>query len=385
MKKKICVITGSRSDYGLLSGIMKKLHSDDDIELKIIAIAAHLSDTQGRTYKEIESDGYKIHKKIECLLSSDSSSSVTKSMGLALIGLADALVDIQPDLVLLLGDRFEIFCAATASLVSKVPICHIHGGEVTLGSIDDSFRHSISKMSSFHFCAAEEYRRRLIQMGESPSNVYTVGALGVENIYEKNLLSRIELEEKLNINFTSKILLVAIHPVMGNAKENESLILELLISLRKCVNTTLIFTAPNADENGYLMRKIILNFVRDNGNSYYFPSLGRELFLSLMSHVDGIIGNSSSAIIEAPSLLKGSINIGDRQTGRLLSQSIISCGPLNDEISKSIELLYTQEFQAKLKYVSNPYFKTDTSKRIFDVLKKIKLSDIAPKQFFNIE
>ena len=383
--KKICVITGSRSDYGLLYGLMRKIEKSERLELKIIAIASHLSAIHGFTFKEIEDDGFIIHKKIECILSSDSDSSVIKSMGVALLGLSDALTEMRPDFVLLLGDRYEIFCAATASLVAKIPIGHIHGGEVTLGSIDDSFRHSISKMSNFHFCAADEYRRRIIQMGELPRNVYTVGALGVENIQTTELLTRNEIKEKLKIDFNSKFLLISIHPVAGSSEKNKIMVLELLKSLDKLIDTTFIITSPNADESGMLMNEIIKKYVNENDNAHYFSSLGRKIFLSLLSQSDGIIGNSSSAIIEAPSLLKGSINIGDRQTGRLFASSIINCEAKSKEISKSIKLLYSQGFQKKLKYVLNPYHKKDTSKSILEVLNNIQLSEIRPKIFFDLE
>ncbi|MGY8817454.1 MAG: UDP-N-acetylglucosamine 2-epimerase, partial [Pseudomonadales bacterium] len=355
MTRKICVITGTRAEYGLLRWVMQGLKDDSDLTLQIVVTGMHLSPEFGLTYREIEQDGFKVDHKVEMLVSSDTSVGIAKSMGLGMIGFADTLNKLKPDLILVLGDRFEIFAAVSAALVACIPIAHLHGGESTQGAFDEAFRHSITKMSHLHFVAAEEYRQRVIQLGEQPDRVFLVGGLGIDNIKRLKLLEREELEESLGIEFGQKNLLVTFHPAtleLSNAKEQMDELLAALIELK---NTKLIFTYPNADTEGRALIDLINQFVKQNSNAHSFSSLGQLRYLSCVSLVDGVIGNSSSSLLEAPSFKKGSINIGDRQKGRIKADSVIDCAPNKNSISEAINQLYSLDFQSTIKDVKNPY------------------------------
>ena len=384
MIRKICVITGSRADYGLLRWVMQHIKDDNSLLLQIVATGTHLSHEFGLTYKAIESDGFFIDKKVEIILSSDTSVGVAKSMGLALIGFADVLEDLKPDIVLVLGDRFEIFSAVSAALVARIPIAHLHGGEITHGSFDDSLRHSISKMAHIHFVAEDSYRKRLIQLGEQSKNIFLVGALGLDNIKHINLLGKKSLEKALNFKLTKRNLLVTYHPSTLNPGKAKKEMNELFKSLDQLKNTNLIFTLPNADNESRNLIKMLEEFVLLHKNAVLFKSMGQLLYLSSVSHVDGVIGNSSSGLVEAPSLKVGTVNIGDRQNGRICPESIINCEAKSASISKAIELLYSKKFKDKLKNVINPLDQGGASEKVVSTLKIINLDSIIKKTFFDL-
>lgn len=384
MTKKLCVITGGRADYDLLKPVMEGIKVDPDLSLQLIVTGTHLSPEFGLTYKSIEEDGFNIDWKLEILLSSDTSYGTAKSLGLGLIGFAEAINKLSPNLIIVLGDRYEIFAAVSAALILKIPVAHIHGGEVTLRSFDDSLRHSISKMSHLHFVSTALYSKRVIQLGENPKNVFCVGSLGVENSKLLKLLSKKEVEKLLNFKFNQKNLLVTFHPSTLNDGSNVSDIKELLFSLSLLKNTNLIFTLPNSDPESRMIIEEINKFCNKNSNSRVYASLGQLLYFSCLKYVDAVIGNSSSAIIEVPSFQKASINIGGRQLGRAQASSIVNCLSKRASITASIDLIYSKEFQSKLKNVKNPYDNGHTSKLILQIIKKQSLTDLINKSFYDI-
>ena len=384
MSRKICIITGSRADYGLLKWVMKGIKNDSELELLTIATGMYLSSDFGDTYKLIEEDGFQINYKVDMLSSFDTPEAITKSMGIGLIGFADALKDLKPDLIVVLGDRFEIFSAVSAALVARIPVAHIHGGETTEGAFDEAIRHSITKMSHIHFVAAEQYQQRVIQLGERPDSVFLVGGLGIDNINRLKLLDKEELENSLKFKLGFKNLLVTFHPVTLENTTAEIQIKELLKSLSNLDDTKLIFTLPNADTDSRIIIKLIKEFTYKNSNAYFFKSLGQLLYLSCIKYVDGIVGNSSSGLLEVPSFKKGTINIGDRQLGRLQADSVINCKPNNDSISSAIEQLYSDHFQATLRKVENPYGNGGASEKVVKVIRKYQLNNIIKKTFYNL-
>lgn len=383
MKRKICVITGTRAEYGLLRWVMEGIQDDSGLTLKIIATGTHLSPEFGLTFREIEQDGFQIDRKVEMLTSSDTPVGIAKSMGLGLIGFADALNELHPDLIVVLGDRFEIFSAVSAALVARIPVAHVHGGETTEGSIDEALRHSITKMSHLHFVAAEEYRQRVIQLGEQPDRVFMVGGLGVDNIKRMKLLDREALEQSLGIQLGEKSLLVTFHPVTletGTAADQMAALLAVLDGLH---DTQLVFTMPNADTDGRVLITMIEQFVAQHANSRAYTSLGQLRYLSCLAHVDGVVGNSSSGLLEAPSFQKGTINIGDRQRGRLQAASVINCEPTRESITTALKHLYSAGFHTGLRNVRNPYGEGDASEKILATLKSAALDGVLKKSFYN--
>jgi GDP/UDP-N,N'-diacetylbacillosamine 2-epimerase (hydrolysing) len=383
MNRKICVITGTRAEYGLLRWVMQGIKDDPTLTLQVIATGMHLSPEFGLTWREIERDGFAIDHKVEMLTSSDTSVGITKSMGLGMIGFADALQALKPDLVLVLGDRFEIFAAASAALVARIPIAHLHGGEATEGLIDEAIRHSITKMSHLHFVAAEEYRRRVIQMGEQPCKVHLVGGLGIDNIKRLALLQRSELEASLDFELGAKSLLVTFHPVTLETATAEDQMAELLAALAQLKGTQLIFTLPNADTDGRALIAMVQQFVATHPNARAFTSLGQLRYLSTVALVDGVVGNSSSGLAEVPSFRKGTINIGDRQRGRLMADSVINCDPERASIGAALHTLYSDQFQASLATVRNPYGDGGASDKIVALVKAAELDGILKKHFFD--
>ena len=382
---KVCVVTGTRAEYGLLYWLMKEIQNDKDLQLQIIATGMHLSPEFGLTYKEIEKE-FKIDKKIEILLSSDTPIGISKSMGLAQISFAEAFDELKPDIVVVLGDRFEILAAASSALISRIPIAHIHGGEVTEGAVDEAFRHSITKMSHLHFISTEEYKKRVIQLGEEPNRVFNVGAMGIENIKRLKLLSKEEFEKSIDFKLNKKNILVTFHPVtLENATAKEQFE-ELLSVIDELKDTNIIFTKANADTDGRIINKMIDEYVNKNKDkSVAFTSLGQLRYLSALQFMDAVVGNSSSGILEAPSFKIGTINIGDRQKGRIKAKSIIDCEPKKEGIKKAFEKLYSKEFQEMLKDVKNPYEGSGyPSKKIVEVLKKSDLKNILKKRFYDI-
>lgn len=349
-KRKICIITGSRAEYGLLRPLIEEIKNDADIQLKLIVTGMHLSPEFGLTYQEIEKDKIIINEKIEILLSSDTPIGISKSMGLAMMGFAEAYERLKPDIIVVLGDRFEIFSAVASALVSRIPVAHISGGEITEGVFDDSFRHSITKMSHLHFTSTEEYRKRVIQLGEEPKRIFKVGEIGLDNIRRLKLLSKIELEKRLDFKFNKHNLLVTFHPVTLEYKTSGTQFKNLLNEIDKLKDTNIIFTKSNADTYGRIINQMIDNYVKENSDkSKAFTSMGQLLYLSTMKYVDGIVGNSSSAIIESPSFKIGAINIGDRQKGRIKAKNVIDCEPTACLIASILATLSRANFLGLLK------------------------------------
>lgn len=383
-KRKVCVVTGTRAEYGLLYWLMNEITADNDLELQIIATGMHLSPEFGLTYKEIEKD-FTITKKIEMLLSSDTSIGISKSMGLAQISFAEAYDELKPDIVVVLGDRYEIFSAVSAAMIARIPIAHLHGGETTEGAFDESIRHSITKMSHLHFTAAEEYRRRVIQLGEHPERVYNVGGMGIENIKRLKLLDQEAFEESIEFKLGMKNMLVTFHPVTLENSTAGHQFQELLNALDTQKDTHIIFTKANSDTDGRVINQMIDDYVAQNKDkSIAFASLGQLRYLSALQFMDAVAGNSSSGLLEAPSFKIGTVNIGDRQLGRLKAQSVIDCKPDQKSIEEAFEQLYSDKFQSSLANVQNLYGEGMASKQILDILKKTDLSNIVKKSFYDL-
>jgi GDP/UDP-N,N'-diacetylbacillosamine 2-epimerase (hydrolysing) len=383
--KKICVVTGSRAEYGLLKPLLIKISKQKNWQLQLVVTGMHLSPEFGLTFNEIEKDGFAITKKLEALLSSDSAEGVVKSIGLGAIGFADALKELQPDLVIILGDRFEMLSIAAAALIFKIPVAHLHGGEITEGAYDDSIRHAITKMSHLHFASTEIYRRRIIQMGEKPDYVFNAGAIGLDNIKLLKLLPKSDLQKKLNISFKKHNYLITFHPATLHETTAALEFEQLIAALRKQDNSLFIFTKSNADNGGRAINKLIDNYVSLHPeNSVAFTSLGQQLYLSVMQHMDAIVGNSSSGIIEAASFKVGVINIGDRQKGRIFPENIINCKPEQREIKKAFESVKAPAFTKSLQKVENPYGAGNTASSIIKVLKEIAWEKLIPKKFYDI-
>ncbi len=384
MNRKICVITGGRADYGLLKWLMFGINDEPNLVLQVIATGSHLSRIHGETYREIENDGLHIDYKIDILSNDDSQVGVTRSIAKAVTGITEKLEILNPDIVLLLGDRYEIFAAATAALISRIPVAHIHGGETTLGAFDESLRHSITKMSHLHFVATKEYGRRVVQLGEIPSRVFQVGGLGVDGIRKLHLLNKQELEVALGIGFNQKNLLITFHPVTLEKDTAEAQMVELLSALSELKDTTMIFTLPNADTGGLKVIRVIKEYVSQNENAHFYPSLGQLLYLSTVAQVDHVIGNSSSGIMEVPTFKKGTLNIGERQTGRIQARSIVNCQPSKESILEGIRKLYSLEFQSELAHTVNPYGDGFASEKILNVLRTLPLEGILKKAFYDL-
>jgi UDP-hydrolysing UDP-N-acetyl-D-glucosamine 2-epimerase len=383
MKRKICIITGSRADYGLLYWLMKEIDADPELELQIVATGMHLSPEHGETVEVIESDGFSVSAKVEMLVSSDTSVGTAKSIGLGVIGFADAFSRLCPDIVVLIGDRFEMFAAAQAAYVSRIPLAHIHGGELTEGAIDEAFRHAMTKMSHYHFVAAEPYRRRVIQLGEHPDRVFTVGAPGLDNITRLTLLTREELESALGWTFGTRNLLVTYHPVTLGDSNPEIAMRALLDALDAFPDVKLIMTAPNADAGGLAMRKLLENYAAARAERVLLAtSLGQVKYLSVMRLVDAVVGNSSSGIIEAPLFRIPTVNIGSRQDGRLRAKSVIDCNEDTDSIVKAIAKALDPEFRQSLSDVVSLYGTGHASKAIKEYLKVVPIHSVV-KRFYD--
>lgn len=385
--KKICIVTGTRADYGLLRGVLHEIRQSNLLLLQLIVTGMHLSPEFGKTVDEIEADGFEIDHRVEMLTSSDSSVGVTKSMGLGMIGFADALARLKPDILLVLGDRFEIFVAAASAVVARIPIAHLHGGEKTEGSFDESFRHCITKMAHLHFVATDEYRDRVIQLGEQPDRVFQVGGLGVDCIHRLNLLSRTELENELNFKFATRNLLVTFHPVTLENNTSSKQMGEILAALADLDDTGIIFTMPNADNQGRVIGQQIEDFCSRHHFAKVFTSLGQTRYLSCLKFVDGVVGNSSSGLTEVPSFKKATINIGDRQRGRLkATPSVLDCEPDRKSIVDAINHIFSARFQAQLGTTKNPYGKRGASEEIVKILEnqQIDQEGFLKKKFYDL-
>lgn len=381
--KRICVITGSRADYGLLRWVIQGLHESDKCELQIVATGMHLSTEFGSTWQTIEDDGYSIDWRVDMLLSADTAIAITKSMGVALVGFADAFSRLKPDAVIVLGDRFEILSAVSAAMIACIPIIHLHGGEITEGAFDDPIRHAITKMSHLHFTASEPYRQRVIQMGEAPDRVWNVGGFGIDNVKRLKRMELGELEASLGFSLGERSLLVTFHPETATGVSPKVQMLELLAALEQ-TEAQLLFTMPNADTDSRILFSMVEDFVREHPmRACAFTSLGQHRYLSAVAHTDGVVGNSSSGLIEVPALGKGTINIGSRQNGRLRASSIIDCDASKASISKALDRLYSSGFQASLKNVDAPYGDGGASERAVSLIESYSLESV-PKKFFDL-
>ena len=384
MQRKICVITSSRADYGLLRLILKGITTDSDLKLQLVTTGMHLSLKYGDTCQEILTDGFEIDMKIDTLVGDNDARGVSESIGLGVSKFAAALEELQPDLVLVLGDRFEIFAAVIAAHVALIPVAHIHGGELTEGAIDDVFRHSITKMSQLHFVSTQEYANRVIQLGEQPGSVFVTGGLGVDAISQLELLSKSELESILNFKFGEKNLLITFHPVTLELASADKQINELLAALDKLPDINYIFTSPNADPGSNYISHAIEKFVATHENSSFYASLGQLNYFSCIQFVDGVVGNSSSGILEIPTFRKGTINIGDRQQGRVQAKSVINCEPDVESILNAIKVLYSAEFMDRLGASISPYGAEGASNIILRIIKNLTFPIEIKKLFHDL-
>ena len=387
MKKKISILTATRAEYGLLKPIIKKFNQVEDFDVRVVVTDAHLSPEFRLTYQEFERDGIAIDEKIEILLSADTPSAISKTMGLAMISFADYFERLRPDLLLVLGDRYETLSVAIVAMNQRIPIAHLYGGETTEGAIDESIRHAITKLSYLHFTSTEEYRRRVIQMGESPERVFCVGAIGIENIRKERLMSKSELERKINFKLDKSYAMVTFHPVTLEDNKSKEQIKALLDVCESYKDIKYIFTKANADTNGRIINQMIDRFVDKNNHAIAFTSLGMPTYLSALKHCAVVLGNSSSGLIEAPSFGIPTINIGDRQKGRIQADSVINCEPVKEDIKRAIEIALSKEFKNKAKNTINPYGDGNTSEKIVDIVNDFILNDKVnlKKMFYDLE
>ncbi len=384
-KRKICVVTGTRAEYGLLYWLMKEVQNDLDLELQIIVTGMHLSPEFGLTYKVIEDDGFVIDAKVEMLLSSDSPVGIAKSIGLGVSGFADAFEWLKPDILVLLGDRYEILAAAQAAMVARIPIAHIHGGEATEGLIDEAIRHCITKMAHLHFVAAEPYRKRVVQMGENPQRVINFGAPGLDNIFKLKLLNRQEFEESIDFQLGDLNFLVTYHPVTLSSYGPQKAMQALFSALDNFPEAKIIITKPNSDTEGRVIFQMIDDYAAKQPDRIAaFISLGQLRYLSAITHVDVVIGNSSSGLVEVPALNKPTVNLGDRQKGRLKARSVIDCKETPVAITTAIQKALSPEFQRSLPDVVSLYGAGNVSFRIKECLKNMALDGIIIKKFYDM-
>lgn len=382
--RKICVVTSTRAEYGLLYWLLKEISADSELKLQLIVTGMHLSLEFGLTYKEIEKE-FKIDKKIEILSSSHTSLDICAEMARVYEKFAPALAELKPDILVLLGDRYEIFGVAGVASIIQIPIAHIHGGETTQGAFDEAFRHSITKMSHIHFAATNEYANRIIQLGEDPNRVFNVGGPGIENIKKLNLINKDEFEKSIKFKLAKKNILITFHPAtLENSCAREQFN-ELLNALDELDDTNFIFTKANSDTDGDVINKMIDEYVSENSQkAVAFASLGQLRYLSAIKFVDIVLGNSSSGLLEVPSFKKATINIGDRQKGRARASSVIDVRPFKEEILAAIKRAYSKEFEQTLKDTINPYDGGNPSKKMVKILKEIKLDGILKKKFYDI-
>ena len=382
--RKICVVTSTRAEYGLLYWLLKEIEADSELKLQLIVTGMHLSPEFGLTYKEIEKE-FKIDKKIEILSSSHTSLDICAEMARVYEKFAPALAELKPDILVLLGDRYEIFGVAGVASIMQIPIAHIHGGETTQGAFDEAFRHSITKMSHIHFAATNEYANRIIQLGEDPSRVFNVGGPGIENIKKLNLLNKDEFEKSIKFKLAKKNILITFHPVTLENSSAREQFNELLNALDELEETNFVFTKANSDTDGDVINKMIDEYVSENPQkAVAFASLGQLRYLSAIKFVDIVLGNSSSGLLEVPSFKKATINIGDRQKGRARASSVIDVRPVKEEILAAIKRAYSKEFEQTLKDTINPYDGGNPSKKMVKILKEIKLDGILKKKFYDI-
>lgn len=386
--RKICVVTGTRAEYGLMSRLLRLIKDSPNTKLQIIATNMHLSPRFGNTYQEIEADGFTIDCKVPILEenSKDDAQTTLMTMSKALAGFATAYADLNPDLVVVLGDRYEILAAATAALIERIPIAHLCGGEITEGAYDDAIRHSITKMSHLHFPSTEVYRKRIIQMGEQPDMVFNVGSLGVENIQKLPLLNKQEIETSIDFSIDDRTILVTYHPVTLGHHSAEYDIKAFISALEERRDLRIIFTMPNSDTGGQVIVDAINNFVEENHDrAKAFKSLGVKRYLSVMKYVCAVVGNSSSGLLEAPTFGKPTLNIGERQKGRFAAGSVYNCDTDKASVLSGLDKVLSLEFRGFAKTVRNPYEKPGTAQAIFNIISTYPLGKLGQKHFYDID
>jgi UDP-N-acetylglucosamine 2-epimerase (non-hydrolysing) len=383
-KKRIAVFTATRAEYGLLYWLMREIQANDQLDLQVIVSGMHLSPEFGETWKQIEADGFSIDVKVEMLLSSDTKVGVVKSMGLGTIGFADALDRLRPDMLVVLGDRFEALAVVQAALIMRIPVAHSHGGEITEGAYDDAIRHAITKMASIHFTAAEPYRRRVIQMGEAPETVFNVGAVGLDHLFRGEAMSLDELSASLNFPLHSPYFLVTYHPATASDEDPESTCREIMAAMDCFPAHQVILTYPNADNGGRTIIPIIEDYAhKSSGRVLAIPSLGFRRYICALRHAAAMIGNSSSGIIEAPAFGVPTVNIGERQLGRLAADSILNCGTDRKSITQAIDHAISPVFSEYCRDVVSLYGHGDAAVKIVRVIEKFDLT--SPKHFHDLE
>jgi len=385
--KRIVILTATRAEYGLLAPVIKKLSAYTDIDVRVVATGSHLSPEFGMTVEEIRRDGVRVDKEIEILLSSDTSVAISKTMGLAMLSFSEYFSEIKPDALMVLGDRYETLAVCICALNERVPIVHLHGGEATEGLIDEAVRNAITKLSYLHFTSTEEYRKRVVQMGEAPERVFNSGAVGVENALHTMFMSKKELEESLGCSLGKKMAVLTFHPVTLENNTAENQVDELISAMTEFPDITFICTKANADMNGRIINEKLAKYANDNSNVHLFDSLGMRRYLSAVSYANFVVGNSSSGIIEVPSFKIPTINIGDRQKGRIQAKSIINCLPNRDSISNAIDIALSDKFKDEIKEISNPYGDGNASNIIVEVTRDYLMNDKfkVQKAFFDLE
>jgi GDP/UDP-N,N'-diacetylbacillosamine 2-epimerase (hydrolysing) len=384
IKKKLCVVTGSRAEYDLLKPIIKKISKEKNFKLSVIVTGSHLSKKFGYTYREVLKDNIKIEKKVNILGIKDDEETICKSISKGISKFANILKRKKYNFILVLGDRYEILSFVISAAFFKIPVIHFSGGEISSGSIDDNIRHAITKFSKYHFVSHQIYKKRVIQLGENPKRVFYVGSTSPENIKKEKLLNKNELEKDLNFKFKKKNFLITYHPVTHEKSYGINNFKVLLKVLEKLKHTSIIFTMPNSDIKNNVFYLEIKKFIKKNKNSKYFNSLGRKRYFSCIAHSDLVIGNSSSGIIEVPSFKKPTLNLGIRQNGRIGAKSIINCESVSKKnILNSLKKIQSVKFKKDLKSIKNPYEKLNTSSQIIKILKKITNEQEINKVFFD--
>lgn len=384
--KKICIVTGSRAEYGLLKPIMQAIKDDNELSLQIVATGSHLSTEFGLTYKTIEDDGFIIDEKVEILLSSDTKIAINKSIGLAMISFGEVFERLKPDLIIVLGDRYEILAVCICAMICNIKIAHLHGGEITEGAIDDSIRHCITKMSHIHFTSTEEYKKRVIQLGEQPESVFNVGAIGTENIKKLKLLNKQELEKRINFEIKNNTIILTFHPVTLENQSSKEQFQNILDAIDNIDGINVIFTKANADTDGRIINHMIDEYVSKNNNTIAFDTMGQLNYFSALQFVDAVVGNSSSGIIEVPTFKIPTVNIGDRQKGRICSHSVINCDYKKDNIEMAIKKALSKDFKEQIKKYNNPYEKDNTCENIIYYIKQfLENNNVNIKKFYDIK
>lgn len=384
--RKICIFTSTRAEWGLLHGLADLIRQSDELQLQLLVSGSHLSDQHGMTVREIEADGFNVDARVDILQFDDSPGGICKTMGLALGGYGEALEQLMPDILVLLGDRYEAFCAAAAAQIQRIPVAHIHGGETTEGAVDEALRHAITKMAHLHFPSCEEYRRRIVQLGEDPARVFDVGALGLENIKKISLMSRVELEESISFKLDCPFFLVTFHPVTLERATSGEQFDNLLKALEEFMDHKIIFTKANADADGQVVNNRIDEYTAQHSDRCFgITSLGLRRYLSAMKLCDAVVGNSSSGILETPAFGVPTVNIGDRQKGRIRTLSIIDCDPEQGTVVVAVRQALDETFRGRIRNFTHPCERKGTAGSIVRVLATAELDGVLKKSFFDME